>query len=79
MVYVLTFRGETFDPSTLTLEELEQVEQIAGHGYGDVDPLARVTDFAALLTVFLLRTLDSDAAMAIVADCTLADINVTVA
>lgn len=76
MPVVLKFRGETFDPATLTVTELETVETIAGHGYGTVDPTARVGDWAALVTVFLLRTREADDVVALIEGSTLGDIAV---
>lgn len=73
-MYVIEWRGETFDPATLTIPELEVLEDVAGHGYGSVDPRARAGDFAALLTVFLMRTHDGPEVLEQIATATLGDL-----
>lgn len=76
MRYRITWAGETFDTDTLTVLELELLEDAAGHGYGTVAPEIRAGDFVALATVFALRDpeVDREALMTSLASTTLAEI-----
>lgn len=62
MQYQITWEDREYDTDSLTLLELETLEQIAEKGYGEVNPYAFAGDFAALVTVFAVRDADIDPA-----------------
>jgi len=74
--FLVWVRDAKLDTRTLTLAELERVEETSGTPWHAIDPVARTGDLSALVGVLADRHLDPVAAVELLASVTLADLAV---